>query len=365
MDKRIIISGGGTGGHVFPAISIANALKSIERDVIIHFVGATGRLEMIKVPEAGYEISGLPVTGFERKLSPKSISVIIKLLKSLHLARKIISDFKPHVVVGVGGYASGPVLRIAQNKGIPTVLQEQNSYAGVTNKLLAKKAKVICVAYEGMEKFFPGEKIILTGNPVRKDLTNLDVKRKEAQEYFNLDKTLPVVLVLGGSGGSRTINESIASGIERFQKNGIQIIWQTGKYYYESMKEKYEKSAGTLIHLHDFINRMDLAYAAADLVVSRAGAGTISELSIVGRAAILVPSSNVAGDHQTKNARALVMKNAALMLADGESMNKLTDTVIKLIGDAKKIKSLSENISSMAFKNSDILIAKEILKLAE
>ena len=364
MNKRIIISGGGTGGHVFPAISIANALRSIERDVIIHFVGATGRLEMIKVPEAGYEISGLPVTGFERKLSPKNISVIIKLLKSLHLARKIISSFKPDVVVGVGGYASGPVLRIAQNNGIPTVLQEQNSYAGVTNKLLAKKAKVICVAYEGMAKFFPGKKIILTGNPVRKDLTNLDVKRKEAQEYFNLDKSLPVVLVLGGSGGSRTINESIASGIERFKKKGVQIIWQTGKYYYESMKGKYEKSASTLIHLHDFINRMDLAYAAADLVVSRAGAGTISELSIVGRAAILVPSSNVAGDHQTKNARALVMKNAALMLADGESMNKLTDTVIKLVGDDKKIKSLSENISSMAFKDSDILIAKEILKLA-
>ncbi len=365
MDKRIIISGGGTGGHVFPAISIANALKRIERDVIIHFVGATGRLEMIKVPEAGYEISGLPVAGFDRKLNPKNILVIIKLLKSLYLARKIISSFKPDVVVGVGGYASGPVLRIAQKKGIPTVLQEQNSYAGLTNKLLARKAKIICVAYEGMEKFFPGEKIILTGNPVRNDLADLDNKRREARAYFNLDKSLPVVLVLGGSGGSRTINESIANGFERLQKNRIQLIWQTGKCYFERMMEKYEKSAGKLTRIHDFIDRMDLAFAAADLVVSRAGAGTISELSIVGRAAILIPSPNVAGDHQTKNAEALVNRNAALMLSDGESMDILTDTIIELVGDNKKIKSLSENISSMAYKNSDIIIAKEILKLAE
>ncbi|HDZ40967.1 MAG TPA: undecaprenyldiphospho-muramoylpentapeptide beta-N-acetylglucosaminyltransferase [Bacteroidetes bacterium] len=365
MDKKIIISGGGTGGHVFPAISIANALKRIDRDVIIHFVGAVGRLEMIKVPEAGYEISGLPVAGFERKLSIKNLSVIIRLLKSMSGARKIISSFKPDVVVGVGGYASGPILKIAQRKGIPTIIQEQNSYAGVTNKLLARKARLICVAYEGMEKYFPREKILLTGNPVRKDLAELENKKKQAYRYFNLDNSLPVILVIGGSGGSRTINESVAAACEKLEKNGIQVIWQTGKFYYETIKDEFGKLKSRLVHICDFIDRMDLAYAAADIVVSRAGAGTISELSLASMASILIPSPNVAGDHQTKNAMALVSRKAALMLTDNEAVLRLADTITDLVNDPGKRKSLSENISSMAFKNSDIKIAKEILKLAE
>lgn len=365
MAKRIIISGGGTGGHLFPAISIANALKRIDRDVLIHFVGADGRLEMIKVPEAGYGISGLPVAGFERKLSIKNLTVIIKLLRSMHGARKIISSFKPDVVVGVGGYASGPVLKIAQKKGIPTLIQEQNSYAGVTNRLLAKKARIICVAYEGMEKYFPPEKIILTGNPVRKDLEGLDYKREEARRYFRLDNSLPLVLVLGGSGGSRTINEGLAAAYKMLEKESIQVIWQTGKFYYETVRDVFEKSGSRMVHVYDFIDRMDLAYAAADLVVSRAGAGTISELSIVGKAAILIPSPNVAGDHQTKNALALLDRKAALMLPDGEVMTKLAATIIELVNDPGERQRLSENISSMAFKNSDLIIAKEILKLAE
>ena len=365
MSKRIIISGGGTGGHIFPAISIANALESIDSSVIIHFVGALGRLEMVKVPEAGYEISGLPVVGFERKLNLKNIAVVIKLIKSLCKAGKIIKSFKPDVAVGVGGYASGPLLKMAGRKGIPTLIQEQNSYAGLTNKLLAKKAGVICVSYEGMEKYFPGEKILLTGNPVRKDLNELGDKRGEAIDYFDLDENLPVVLVLGGSGGSRTINESIATGLEKFKDNKVQVIWQTGKYYYDSMTKMHKKSAGLLVHIHNFIDRMDFAFAAADVVVSRAGAGTISELSIVGKPVILIPSPNVADDHQTKNAMALVSKEAALMLRDSESVEKLADAIIELITDNERRRSLSENISSMAIKDSDIIIAKEILKLAE
>ncbi len=365
MGKRIIISGGGTGGHVFPAISIANALKSIDKDTIIHFVGALGRLEMHKVPEAGYDISGLPVAGFERKHALKNISVIFKLIKSLRRAEKIINHFKPDVAVGVGGYASGPILRVAARKGIPTLIQEQNSSAGITNKLLAKKARVICVAYEGMEKYFPGEKILFTGNPVRKDLVGLEDKSKEAYEYFKLDDSLPVVLVLGGSGGSLSINESIAAGLEKFDERKIQLIWQTGKYYFERVRKIYEESPGPMVHLHDFIDRMDLAFSAADIVVSRAGAVTISELSLVGKPAILIPSPNVADDHQTRNAMTLVKKEAALMIRDSESEEKLKNVIIELVEDTEKKKRLSENISSMAKKNSDIIIAKEILKLAE
>lgn len=364
MAKRIIISGGGTGGHVFPAISIANALKSIDESVIIHFVGALGRLEMAKVPEAGYEITGLPVAGFMRKISFKNINVLIKLIKSLRKSRKIIKTFKPDVVVGVGGYASGPVLRVAGRKGIPTLIQEQNSYAGITNKLLAKKAKLICVAYEGMEKYFPAEKILLTGNPVRKDLYELGNKREEAISYFDLEDNIPIALVLGGSGGSRTINESIAEKLGQLEKNKIQVIWQTGKHYYESMKKFHGESSVSMVHLHDFIDRMDLAYAAADIIVSRAGAGTIAELTIVGKPVILIPSPNVAEDHQTKNALALADKNAALMLRDSESVEKLADTIIKLIKDTQKRRMLSGNIQSMAIKDSDVIIAQEILKLA-
>lgn len=365
MAKRIIISGGGTGGHVFPAISIANALKSIDDSVIIHFVGALGRLEMVKVPEAGYEISGLPVAGFERKLSLKNIGVFVRLIKSLGKSGKIIKTFKPDVVVGVGGYASGPLLKVAGRRGIPTLIQEQNSYAGVTNKLLAKKAKMICVAYEGMERYFPAEKILLTGNPVRKDLDEPGNKRKEAIKYFGLEENIPTALVLGGSGGSRTINESIAEGIEKIEGSRIQVIWQTGKHYYESLNKIHKESSASMIQLHDFIDRMDLAYAAADIIVSRAGAGTISELAVVGKPVILIPSPNVAEDHQTKNARALVDKNAALMMKDSESVEKLADAIIALIKDTEKRGILAGNIRSMAMKDSDIIIAKQILKLAK
>ncbi|MDZ7737969.1 MAG: undecaprenyldiphospho-muramoylpentapeptide beta-N-acetylglucosaminyltransferase [Bacteroidales bacterium] len=365
MSKRVIISGGGTGGHIFPAISIANALKSIDSDIAIHFVGALGRLEMDKVPQAGYEISGLPVAGFERKLSLKNITVIIKLIKSLRIAGRIISSFKPDVVVGVGGYASGPLLWMAGRRGIPVLIQEQNSYAGLTNKLLAKKAEKICVAWEGMDKYFPADKVILTGNPIRKDLDSVERRRTEAFEYFSLDDKLPVVLVLGGSGGSRTINESIAAGLDEFEDNKLQVIWQTGKYYYDSMKDVCSEPGCSLVQLHSFIDRMDLAFAAADIVVSRAGAGTISELSAVAKPVILIPSPNVADDHQAKNAMALVSNNAAVMIRDSESADKLAEAITALVADHEKRSRLSANIASMALPGADKVIAKEILKLTE
>ncbi|MCF8221844.1 MAG: undecaprenyldiphospho-muramoylpentapeptide beta-N-acetylglucosaminyltransferase [Bacteroidales bacterium] len=365
MSKRIIISGGGTGGHVFPAISIANALKSIDSDIDILFVGAEGKLEMTKVPEAGYSIKGLPVAGFARKLSLKNFVVVVKLMRSLVKARKIISGFKPHVVVGVGGYASGPVLRIAAKKGIPTLIQEQNSYAGLTNKLLAKKAVVICVAYEGMEKYFPAHKILFTGNPVRKDLMDIKGREKEAYKYFGLSGEGPVVLVLGGSGGSRTVNHSIAASLDEFRKENIQVVWQTGKYYYKEMKQvSGEKKPGN-IKVHAFIDRMDLAYAAADIIVSRAGAGTVSELSLAGKPVILIPSPNVAEDHQTKNAMALVRDEAAVMINDNEALEKLSREIISLVKDKSKCASLAENIKLRAMPDSDIKIANEVLKLAE
>lgn len=365
MSKRVIISGGGTGGHVFPAISIANALRSIDSGIAIHFVGARGRLEMDKVPKAGYEISGLPVAGFRRKLSFRNIAVIIKLIKSLRIAGRIISSFNPDVVVGVGGYASGPLLWIAGKRGIPVLIQEQNSYAGMTNKLLAKRADKICVAWEGMDKYFPADKLLLTGNPIRKDLGSMEENRAEALGCFKLDDRLPVVLVLGGSGGSRTINQSIAAGLKEFERRKVQVIWQTGRFYYDSMKDICNKQACPLIRIHDFIDRMDMAYAAADIVVSRAGAGTISELGAVAKPVILIPSPNVADDHQAKNAMALVRNNAAVMISDSESPDKLAEAITDLVADSEKRRSLSANISSMALHGADTVIAKEILKLAE
>ncbi len=364
MNKRIIISGGGTGGHIFPAISIANALKRIDKEVDILFVGALGRIEMSKVPQAGYRITGLPVAGFVRKLSLKNISVIFRLFISMRKASSIISSFKPDVVVGVGGYASGPVLRVAGRKRIPTLIQEQNSYAGLTNKLLARKAKVICVAYEGMDKYFPADKILLTGNPIRKDLFQLKDKREAALEHFGLDGKLVTVLVLGGSGGSRTINESIAAGLGMFGEHNIQVVWQTGKFYYERMNRIHTESGNNRVKVYDFINRMDLAYSVADIIVSRAGAGTISELCVVGKPVILIPSPNVAEDHQTKNAKALEEKAAALMIRDDKSVSDLAANIILLIEDKDKREKLSENISSMAICDSDEKIANEILKLA-
>ena len=362
--KRIIISGGGTGGHIFPAISIANALRKIDPGIEILFVGAEGRMEMEKIPAAGYRIIGLPVAGLHRSLTLKNIKVLIKLFKSLRIAKKVIKEFNPHVVVGVGGYASGPVLRQAGRMGIPTLIQEQNSYAGVTNKLLAKKASAICVAYDGMDKYFPAGKIIKTGNPVRQNFDKLKGLTDEAFSFFNLKKEFPVVLVLGGSLGAGSINNSLSENINKLKDSDCQWLWQTGKYYFENVKALVSVSFCENISVHGFINRMDYAYAAADVILSRAGAGTISELCLVGKPVILIPSPNVAEDHQTKNARALSDKDAAVLIHDDQAIKSLVDEVIKLISDKDKRDQLSDNILKMANRDADIRIAEEILKLA-
>ena len=361
--KKVIISGGGTGGHIFPAISIANALRKLDPSTDILFVGAEGRMEMEKVPAAGYKIKGLPVAGLYRSLTLKNFKVLYKLFKSLRMAGKVIKEFSPDVVVGVGGYASGPVLRQAGRMGIPTLIQEQNSYAGVTNKLLAKKASVICVAYEGMEKYFPAEKIINTGNPVRQNYDNLNKLRDEAISYFGLKKEFPVVLILGGSLGAGSINHSLSENLNKLRDSDCQWLWQTGKLYYENVNALMSVSFSDNISVHDFINRMDYAYAAADVIVSRAGAGTISELCLVGKPAILIPSPNVAEDHQTRNARALSDNGAAVFIND-RSADTLVDETIRLVASMEKRKKLSENIMKMAKRDSDIRIAEEIMKLA-
>jgi UDP-N-acetylglucosamine--N-acetylmuramyl-(pentapeptide) pyrophosphoryl-undecaprenol N-acetylglucosamine transferase len=360
---RIIISGGGTGGHLFPAISIANALRRMEPTAEILFVGAEGRMEMQKVPEAGYDIEGLPVAGFLRSLSPRNISVAAKLFRSMLKARKIIRRFSPDVVVGVGGYASGPVLKQAQRMNIPTLIQEQNSYAGVTNKLLAKKAARICVAYDGMERYFPKEKIIRTGNPVRHTFDNLALLRGEALEFFRLDPHMPVILVLGGSLGAGTVNSSVSGGIGLAGEAGVQVIWQTGSHYYDRMREQTEAAGAQNMRVMGFINRMDLAYAAADVIISRAGAGTISELALAAKPVILVPSPNVAEDHQTHNALALVNRQAAILVKDSEAIENLMPTALALIKDTRRCASLSENIKLMADHHADEVIAREVLKL--
>jgi UDP-N-acetylglucosamine--N-acetylmuramyl-(pentapeptide) pyrophosphoryl-undecaprenol N-acetylglucosamine transferase len=361
--RRVIISGGGTGGHIFPAISIANALRKIDPEIEILFVGAEGRMEMEKIPAAGFDIVGLPVAGFNRKNPLKNILVLIKLLKSLKLARKIVSDYKPDVAVGVGGYASGPLLRQAGKLGIPLLIQEQNSYAGVTNKLLARKASKICVAYDGMEKYFPAEKIIKTGNPVRQSFDNLGDLRKEALSFFNLSENIPVVLVLGGSLGAGSINRSLSENLQSVIDSGYQWIWQTGKYYFEDVNALVSVTSAQNIAVHGFLNRMDYAFAAADVIISRAGAGTISELCLVGKPAILIPSPNVAEDHQTKNAQALSERNAAILLPDNQVQNRLVAEAIELISNMGKRKTLSDNIRKMADRDADIRIAEEVMKL--
>ncbi len=361
--KRIIISGGGTGGHIFPAISIANALKRIDGNVQIIFVGAEGRMEMEKVPEAGYDIVGLPVSGFNRKNILKNIPVLFRLMKSLFYARRIIRDFKPDVVVGVGGYASGPVLRMAGWLKIPFLIQEQNSHAGVTNKILSKKAAAICVAYEGMENYFPGEKIIMTGNPVRQSFDNLTSLKQEALSYFNLDSAKPVILVLGGSLGARTINSSLSDNIENIISSGVQWIWQTGKHYFEDVNSLVSVSVAGNIRVHEFINRMDLAFSAADIIISRAGAGTISELCLVGKPVILVPSPNVAEDHQTRNALSITGKNAGVLVRDNEANSKLVKEALELVFDEPRKGTLSRNIALLAERDADLRIAREVLKL--
>ena len=360
--KRVIISGGGTGGHVFPAISIANALRRIDRDIDILFVGALGKLEMEKVPAAGYRIVGLPVAGIDRKNPFRNILVFFRLMKSLRIAGKTLREFRPHAAVGVGGYASGPVLRKAGKMNIPILIQEQNSYAGVTNRLLARKASVICVAYDGMEKYFPSGKIIKTGNPVRQNFDDLKAKQEEALGFFGLKAGLPVVLVLGGSLGAGTINRCLSENLETLKRPDCQWLWQTGRYYYDGIRKLVPEEGGT-ISVHSFIDRMDLAFAAATIIISRAGAGTISELCLVGKPVILVPSPNVAEDHQTKNAIALGERNAAVVVPDSGASEFLLPEALKLVSDEERKVTLSRNIANMAERDADARIAAEILKL--
>lgn len=363
---KIIISGGGTGGHIFPAVSIANAIKEILPDTDILFVGAEGRMEMHRVPAAGYPIKGLPVAGFDRKNLLKNIPVLIKLFKSQRMAKRIIKEFHPHAAVGVGGYASGPTLKVAGAMGIPTLLQEQNSYAGVTNKLLAKQAKKICVAYEGMERFFDKEKIILTGNPVRQGLRTHSITREEAIKTFGLNPEKKTILILGGSLGARTINQCLMENLDSIKQSDVQFIWQTGKIYIEEVRTAVSK-AGKLpmLHVTDFISDMATAYSAADLVISRAGAGSISEFCLLEKPVILVPSPNVAEDHQTKNALALVNKNAALYVKDTEAKEQLIGKAIETVNQSELLNNLSKNIAKLAFTDSANVIAKEVIKLAK
>ncbi len=363
---RIMISGGGTGGHIFPAISIANTLRKRFPSCEILFVGAEDRMEMEKVPAAGYPIVGLPVSGFDRSNKLNNIKVIGKLLKSLRLASKTIREFKPDIAIGVGGYASGPTLWMAGRQGIPTLIQEQNSYAGVTNKLLARSARKICVAYEGMEKFFPYEKLIVTGNPVRSDLEEALTKKEEAVRFFGLDPNRKTILVVGGSLGARTINQSIIAGLDAlYTLEDVQVIWQTGKNYNEEALKHLKAYHGIPVWCSDFITRMDYAYAAADLVISRAGAGSISELCLLRKPVILVPSPNVAEDHQTKNALALVVKNAAIMIPDAEARERLIPTALEVVRDEKQLAMLGKNIELLAQHRSAERIVDEIVNIID
>ena len=360
---KIIVSGGGTGGHIFPAIAIANAIKSLRPDTQFLFVGAEGKMEMEKVPAAGYKIEGLWISGLQRKLTLSNLAFPFKVISSLMKARKILRIFKPDAVIGTGGFASGPMLEVAARKGLVTLVQEQNSFPGITNKLLSKKVDRICVAYGGMEKYFPKEKILLTGNPVRQDILNLDGKRERGLEFFGLETSKRIILVIGGSLGARTINESIVNCLPAFEENNIQVIWQTGKGFFDTAKQEVGKYEGKGIKAFDFIQKMDYAYAVADLVISRAGASSVSELCLVKKPCILIPSPNVAEDHQTKNAMALVTHNAAVIIKDAESREKLCVQTIALINDSEQCFKLSENIGKLAFKDSATVIANEVLSL--
>lgn len=366
-ELRVIISGGGTGGHIFPAVSIANEIKAKRPDAKILFVGAEGRMEMQRVPAAGYPIKGLPIAGFNRKNLLKNIPVLFKILESRRMARRILRDFRPQVAVGVGGYASGPTLNVAESMGIPTLLQEQNSYAGVTNKLLAKRARKICVAYDGMSRFFPADKILFTGNPVRQNLLEGTVQKDDAVRSFGLVPGKRTILVIGGSLGARTLNESILGNLPLVkQQNNVQFVWQTGKYYSSAIKEELDRrGCPDNLKVMDFIADMKQAYAAADLVISRAGAGSISEFCLLGKPVILVPSPNVAEDHQTKNALALVQKNAALYVPDAEARRSLLPLAINTVADHEKLETLSRNIIQLARPNAASDIADEVIKLAE
>ena len=361
---HVLVSGGGTGGHIFPALSIANEIRRRYPESNILFVGAEGRMEMEKVPAAGFNIVGLPVSGFDRKHLLRNIKVLSRLFKSMKLAKKILKDFRPAIAIGVGGYASGPMLKAAQKQGIPTLLQEQNSYAGVTNKLLAAKADCICVAYEGMERFFPKDKIVLTGNPVRRNLLECDATPEQARQAMGVSPNKKTILIIGGSLGARTINHAIIDGLAKIgEAQDVQVIWQTGKLYDDQCREALNASGVKNVVQMPFISNMDMAYRAADLVVSRAGASSISELQLLGKATILVPSPNVAEDHQTKNALALVNRDAAIMVRDADASSQLVDTMLATVIDSDHIASLSNNVSKMALRDAAERIVDEVAKI--
>jgi len=362
---KVIISGGGTGGHIFPAIAIANELKRVNAENEILFVGAEGRMEMEKVPAAGYKILGLKIAGIQRKFDLKNFLLPAKVLASVMKSRNIIRNFKPDAAVGVGGYASGPLLYAATMQRIPSLIQEQNSFAGVTNKILSKRVRKVCVAYDGMEKYFSKEKIVMTGNPVRQDVIQTEGKKSEALNYFRLDGNKKTLLVIGGSLGARSINQAVMSGLAKFDENNIQVIWQTGKSFFPTASAAVNGFSENGIHAHEFINRMDLAFSCADVVISRAGASSVSELQLVAKPCILVPSPNVAEDHQTKNAMALVNKQAAILVKDSEANQQLANTAIALINDPGKQNQLSQNISRLALRNSAARIVEEIYGIIE
>jgi len=356
---NILLSGGGTGGHIYPAVAIANELKLRNPQSKFLFVGALGRMEMEKIPQLGYDIKGLNITGLQRSLSWKNLTFPFKLVQSLIKANKIIKNFKPNVVIGTGGFASGPTLYMANKRNIPSLIQEQNSYPGITNKLLAKQVKKICVAYDGLERFFPKDKLIKTGNPVRQDLLDISLKRDEALRHYHLDKNKKTIVVLGGSLGARAINQAMEQNIETILKGNVQIIWQSGKLYYDDYKQYSEMND---LQVHEFINRMDLLYAAADIIVSRAGAGSISELCLVGKPVIFIPSPNVAEDHQTKNAESVSDKQAAILLKESD-IEQFSELIENLIDDEAKQLSLGKNIKKLALPNATNQIADEVEKI--
>ena len=358
---KFIISGGGTGGHIFPAVAIANEIRRREPTAEILFVGASGRMEMTRVPEAGYEIIGLDISGLQRRLTPQNLMFPVRVFRSVRKAGKLVEEFRPDAVVGVGGYASAPVLLAATSRGIPSLIQEQNSYAGLVNKLLARRVNKICVAYDGMEKFFPADRLVLTGNPVRTEITTGN--RAEAQQFFGLDPSKKTLLVIGGSLGARTLNLATAAALSRLREAGVQLLWQTGKLYYPEAQQQAAEYAADHLHALEFIQRMDLAYAAADVVISRAGALSVSELCLTGKAAVLVPSPNVAEDHQTKNALALVSKGAAVLITDEHAAERLYDETLRLLADSERQQQLSERVLELGRPNATTTIVDELFSL--
>lgn len=361
---RVIMSGGGTGGHIFPAIAIANAIKEKEPDAEFLFVGAKGKMEMEKVPAAGFNIEGLWISGFQRSLSLKNLSFPFKLMASMVRAHNIIREFKPDIVIGTGGFASGPILRAAASQRVPTVIQEQNSFPGITNKILGIRASKVCVAYDGMEQFFPKDKILVSGNPVRKEVIQIDGKRNDAISFFNLDTSKKTILVIGGSLGARSINLALKDQLQKIVDAGVQLVWQTGKTSFEEAKQAASGMEDN-IKVHEFISSMDLAYAAADVVISRAGAIAISELCLVKKPVILVPLPHAAEDHQTKNAQALVDKDAGVLIKDSEAKDILVNQVLSLLKDENKLKSLTDNIGQMALNDAAGVIAEEVINIVK